>query len=77
MEQLFLGGNFLSSSLPAQLTNMTQLVILDVHNNSLTGSIPPEYGYFYSMDSFIVYDNWLTGTIPTTFSKIVDFLSLF
>ncbi len=43
LEELYLDGNDLSGALPAEIRKMSELKILDVHDNGLTG-IPAEIG---------------------------------
>ena len=61
--ELWLVGNNLSGSLPANLAGLTWLSTVSVSSNQLSGSIP-DLGGLTSLTSFTAYGNQLTGDTP-------------
>ncbi|XVE79664.1 hypothetical protein DITRI_Ditri14bG0076100 [Diplodiscus trichospermus] len=65
---LHLGSFDLSGILP-DLSSMTALEIIDLHNNSLIGSIPEFLGTLPSLKQLNLADNGFSGPIPSSISK--------
>ena len=62
--ELFLYGNQLSGSIPAELGNLTNLGRLLLSSNQLSGSIPPELGSLSNLRDLWLHGNQLSGSIP-------------
>ena len=62
--ELWLWGNKLRGSIPAELGDLTELQTLDLRSNQLTGTIPGELGELTNLESLVLWSNQLTGTIP-------------
>ena len=61
---LALGENKLSGKLPKELTNMNELIYLDLHDNNITGSCPEFLSQIFSLQVFSVRNNYLHGSLP-------------
>lgn len=61
-----LSSNALTGSIPPNLKNASQLLMLNLANNHLTGSIPSEVGELSSMEYLYLGGNMLSGGIPGT-----------
>ncbi|KAF9193380.1 hypothetical protein BGZ51_003431 [Haplosporangium sp. Z 767] len=64
--ELHLGFNGLSGSVPKELSELVNLMILDISNNDLTGEIPESD----------VSSNKITGTFPTAVTKMTNIQEL-
>jgi len=75
---LDLSGNQLTSSIPTELGNLTNLTYLDMSGNQLTGSIPTELGNLSNLTYLVMSGNQLTGSIPTELGNLsnLTYLSL-
>ena len=70
---LFIGGNHMSGTLPAELGNLFGLTgILFQFNPELTGPIPPELGNLANLVAMHLDFNALTGPIPATLGNLAD-----
>ena len=54
----------LTGSIPPEISRLTGLRILHLHENRLTGPIPPELGEMTRLESLWLGTNELTGSIP-------------
>ena len=63
--QINLYFNELRGSIPASISTLSSLDVLDLHDNTLTGTIPTEVGLLSSLQYLVLDANTLTGTIPT------------
>ena len=61
---LHLSGSWLDGSIPRELGDLSNLIVLSLGNNQLTGEIPPELGSLSNLRTLRLHDNRLTGTIP-------------
>ncbi|GLT63959.1 hypothetical protein SLA2020_364820 [Shorea laevis] len=64
LKELFLQNNQLTGSIPASLSNCSQLVSLDLSFNYLTGTIPSSLGSLSKLQDLIIWLNQLHGEIP-------------
>ena len=70
---IFLGGNNMSGTLPAELGNLFGLTGILFHfNPELTGPIPPELGNLANLQVLHLDGNALTGPIPATLGNLAD-----
>ncbi|KAL4195910.1 hypothetical protein AMTRI_Chr04g243420 [Amborella trichopoda] len=70
LQQLDLGSNFFSGTLPVEMGLLSSLRTLDLSNNKLQGSIPHSLGNLSSLVELSLGDNHLTGSIPQEISKL-------
>ncbi|KAK1373660.1 hypothetical protein POM88_029853 [Heracleum sosnowskyi] len=69
LQDWHLGSFDLTGSLP-DISSMTSLQTIDLHNNSLTtGAIPDSLGTLPSLKDLNLADNQLSGSIPTSLSN--------
>jgi Leucine-rich repeat (LRR) protein len=64
--ELELSAYSLSGTLPASISNLTELTTLNLGGNELSGKIPDAIGNFSHVTSLVLGSNQLTGTIPAT-----------
>ena len=64
LEDLYLDNNRLSGSLPAQLSELASLKVMELGGNRLSGPIPPALGGLTSLEALFLHNNLLTGSIP-------------
>jgi Leucine-rich repeat (LRR) protein len=64
--ELELSAYSLSGTLPASISNLTELRTLNLGENELSGKIPDAIGNFSHVTSLVLGSNQLTGTIPAT-----------
>jgi len=67
---LFMYANFLHSTIPTQLGDLSTLIEIDFGSNRLTGTIPSQLGKLQVLTSLSLFDNMLTGTIPSQLANI-------
>eukprot|EP00897_Mesotaenium_endlicherianum_P004995 jgi/Mesen1/4523/ME000230S03669 len=76
LEQLYIYSNpFEGLTIPAELSRLTQLKILEMTNTSLTGTIPPSIGSLSSLTNLSFAINRLAGPIPDTFGASLSSLT--
>ena len=69
--ELRLPNNGLSGELPNELSNLTDLFVLDLHWNDLHGEIPPELGELANLLHLDLSVNRLSGRIPPELGLLV------
>ena len=76
VQSINLRGNGLSSTIPAELANLTNLQVLKLQENSLQGNIPPELGNLNNLQSLDLNRNMLSGTLPSSLGNLANLQSL-
>lgn len=61
---LILTSNYLAGSIPAELSYLTELQILQLPGNTLTGPVPAALGHLSRLTHLELAHNYLTGGIP-------------
>ena len=65
--------NRLSGEIPAELGNLTNLVVLGLEENQLTGDIPAEMANLTSLRRlFLASGNEFTGCLPAAWQEVPD-----
>lgn len=67
-----LSQNNLTGSIPAELGNLTLLVVLNLDRNNLTGSIPAELGNLTLLVFLNLFSNGLSGPVPLPVASLGD-----
>jgi len=67
---MWLDGNDLTGTIPAQVGSLQNLASLSVSNTKLKGPIPAEIGDLLKLRRVWMYDNQLTGEIPLSLQKL-------
>ncbi len=67
----------MTSTIPAEIGNLTNLSFLALAINQLTGSIPTEIGYLTNLNYLILSSNRLSGIIPTEINNLTNLTWLF
>ncbi|KAF8644716.1 hypothetical protein HU200_066356 [Digitaria exilis] len=76
LQELQLGLNNFTGTLPNLMGHFTNLIILDLTDNNLIGSIPMELGYLSGLTTLHLGYNHLNGTVPTKIGGLANLISL-
>eukprot|EP01025_Chloroclados_australasicus_P047577 TRINITY_DN5347_c1_g1_i1.p1 TRINITY_DN5347_c1_g1~~TRINITY_DN5347_c1_g1_i1.p1 ORF type:complete len:514 (-),score=54.46 TRINITY_DN5347_c1_g1_i1:1730-3271(-) len=60
------------TSIPAELSQLMYLEVLELTGNEITGTIPPEMSILSKMRHLVLFDNKINGTIPSELSTFVN-----
>ncbi|CAL9052859.1 receptor-like protein EIX2 [Musa acuminata AAA Group] len=71
-----LAYNFINSTMPSWLSNISGLEHLDLSYNNLQGNIPPTFGNLASLEELYLDNNPLQGGIPTSFKNLCKLKNL-
>jgi hypothetical protein len=70
--RIILNSNHLSGSLPPELGDLIELLVLDLYHNQVTGNLPTELGDLTHLTMIMLEMNRLSGSIPATFGNLAD-----
>lgn len=70
ISQLDLSDNNLAGPLPAQLSDLTQLRVLNLKRNVLTGPVPAGLASLTQLQTLDLSENRLNGTVPTQLASL-------
>ena len=76
VQELRLGSNNLTGTLPASLGNLANLQFITVWLNHLTGPIPRELGSLTGLSNLDLSNNQLTGSIPSELGGLANLSGL-
>ncbi|GMN68264.1 hypothetical protein TIFTF001_037324 [Ficus carica] len=65
-----LSSNRLMGEIPTEITELIQLVFLNVSRNNLSGQIPSEIGKLNLLDALDLSNNQLSGGIPSSLTEV-------
>lgn len=65
-----LSSNKLSGSIPAEMTSLTGLIVLNLSDNCLSKGIPERIGNLVNLDTLDLSKNQLSGIIPSSLASI-------
>ncbi|KAF8659731.1 hypothetical protein HU200_058191 [Digitaria exilis] len=71
-----MSNNLLSGEIPAELTNLKGLQLLNLSRNNLSGGIPADIGNLKDLESLDLSCNELSGHIPDSLSSLTFLSSL-
>ncbi len=70
LQELFLGNNRLSGSIPPEIGGLASLWALDLGRNRLEGQIPAEFGDLANLQWMSLAANNLMGPVPATITSL-------
>ncbi|ORY45077.1 L domain-like protein [Rhizoclosmatium globosum] len=71
-----LSFNALIGSIPREIGNLRNLILLNLAHNKLTGSIPKEFGQLKELHSLYLHHNKLSGDIPNELGNLLQLYNL-
>jgi uncharacterized repeat protein (TIGR02543 family) len=73
---LAIANNHLVGTIPASLSDLTNLATLSLSGNTLSGSIPTSLGSLTGLTILSLHTNALTGSIPSELGSLTNLLTL-
>jgi len=73
--EIDLSYNHLNGTIPPEIGDLTNLIVLSLWHNQLTGNIPSELGNLNNLEIFWLDNNQLVGNIPYELSNLTKMLS--
>ncbi|MYC08063.1 MAG: hypothetical protein F4X57_12980 [Chloroflexi bacterium] len=74
--EIYLIGNNLVGTIPAELGGMYNLEGLYLARNQLSGAIPPELGNLHNLETLMLFRNELSGAIPSELGSLASLKEL-
>ena len=75
--RLYLNGFGLDGTIPSELSNLSALRVLHLHDNELSGTIPSDLGDLLKLNYLYAHNNDLTGSIPAELGGLASLRRLF
>uniref|UniRef100_A0A7N0VKE7 non-specific serine/threonine protein kinase n=1 Tax=Kalanchoe fedtschenkoi TaxID=63787 RepID=A0A7N0VKE7_KALFE len=76
IEYLYMGSNMISGHIPAEIGNLTSLVLLGLEHNDLVGEVPSSIGNLVTLQILTLGGNRLQGTIPSSLGNLKNMYAL-
>ena len=73
---MWLTGNQLSGNIPSSISNLTQLIELNLASNTLSGTIPVNIGNLNQLQYLQLENNQISGTIPNSIGSIASIVDI-
>ncbi|MCK7474172.1 MAG: hypothetical protein MZV49_12985 [Rhodopseudomonas palustris] len=70
IQEIRLGSNNLTGTLPSELGDLPSLEILHLQSNTLSGAIPTEFGALIALEELQLNANQFTGSIPSQLGNL-------
>ncbi|XP_015876724.3 receptor-like protein EIX2 [Ziziphus jujuba] len=70
LRSIDISSNYLSGTIPDNLTSLYKLISLNLSRNNLNGSIPEKFGQLHMLESLDLSRNQILGNIPGSFSDL-------
>ncbi|XP_074291913.1 uncharacterized protein LOC141618735 [Silene latifolia] len=70
LQKLGLGQNRIDGTIPAGITNLISLVLLDMEACNFTGALPLNFGKLQNLQSIFLDSNKLTGRVPESLGNL-------
>jgi len=64
VDRLILDNNAISGSIPAEISNLSNLTHLYLYENQLSSSLPAELGNLINLTDLLLNNNQLSGSLP-------------
>ncbi|XP_074293724.1 uncharacterized protein LOC141620865 [Silene latifolia] len=77
LQRLALAHNPISGTIPASITNLINLILLDISDCNITGALPPDFGKLKNLELILLSSNGLTGRIPESLGIIPRLTDLY
>ena len=76
LESLNVGNNFITHTIPIELSYLNKLTYLNLQSNMLTSTIPSNISNLLLLQYIYINDNYLTGNIHKIFNNFTNLLEL-
>ncbi|KAI8903343.1 hypothetical protein EDD86DRAFT_173864, partial [Gorgonomyces haynaldii] len=73
VDQIGLGGNFLTGAIPRTICEHKKLELFDISKNPVAGKIPSCIGEIKSLKRLVISKTNITGSIPESIVKLPNF----
>lgn len=76
LESIYAYGCQLKGSIPHEIGNLSNLIILSLYQNQLNGPLPESLGNMKNLQGLTLYQNKIHGSIPNTICKLSQLFEL-
>ncbi|KAJ8770528.1 hypothetical protein K2173_018019 [Erythroxylum novogranatense] len=77
LEELYLGGNQITGTIPVALEKFINLNVLGMESNHFTGVLPSYFGKFSRLQGLNLFQNKLSGQIPSSIGNLSQLSKLY
>ncbi|XP_039006746.1 LRR receptor-like serine/threonine-protein kinase EFR [Hibiscus syriacus] len=67
---LVMNNNFFEGTLPREISNLINVILIAFEHNSLTGTIPPSIGTLPNLQYILLHENRFSGNIPESLGNL-------